>query len=251
VAPYLVGRVAHHLVRDFLAARKKAHILGIAGGQMVGTFVRSISGASSPFPVDNPDRSYMMLPLTLEPFGDHESGLADALVGELERRTTSLLGPGLVTAPTFTPTAGLAPDGPLPDSLSFAVAGVRRHYPKLDVAIFGCGDRRDDGWISRTLAELEGTPDPEPVTDVCLNLLSRDGQPIKLPVAPVGFTGIGIHHIERVASRPHRLALLLTHGESKGRAATVVFKAQCANAVVCDQDAARAALKALDGTDAS
>jgi len=42
-----------------------------------------------------------------------------------------------------------------------------------------------------------------------------------------------------------RLALLLTSGASKGLPLTLVVRAGCANAVVCDEAAARAALEAL------
>ena len=41
------------------------------------------------------------------------------------------------------------------------------------------------------------------------------------------------------------LALLLTSGRSKGLPITLVVRAGCANAIICDQAAARAALEIL------
>ena len=54
---------------------------------------------------------------------------------------------------------------------------------------------------------------------------------------------MALRHIKAVAKK--RLALLLTSGASKGLPLTLVVRAGCANAVVCDESAARAALEVL------
>ena len=56
-------------------------------------------------------------------------------------------------------------------------------YLDLDVAIYGCGDGVDDGWLSEVMRHVNVDPRSTPATDVCLNLLTADGQPIPLPAA--------------------------------------------------------------------
>jgi DNA-binding transcriptional regulator LsrR (DeoR family) len=64
---------------------------------------------------------------------------------------------------------------------------------------------------------------------------TRGHQPFSVPVA----------ELQRLAADPKRLALLLASGASKGLPITLVVRAGCADTVVCDAAAARAALAAL------
>ena len=243
VAPFLIARAAHQLVRSFLEVGK-GRTIGIAGGQHLDAFVRSTGPASSPFPsTPRGESSYTLVPLTLEPLYDHKHALADALVGELYARGNALLGPRRLTAPSFVP-FGYICEGDVEQS-NEAITLARSHYPELDVAVFGCGDDGDAGWIRHAAVTLGLRLDRQPVTDVCLNMLDAEAKPIPLVIrgAESEYLGVALRHIEPVARS--RLALLLTSGASKGLPLTLVVRAGCANALVCDEAAARAALEVL------
>jgi DNA-binding transcriptional regulator LsrR (DeoR family) len=126
-----------------------------------------------------------------------------------------------------------------------AITLVQSRYQRLDVAVFGCGDAGDAGWISHAALHLGLRLDRPPVTDVCLNMLDTNAEPIPLVIrgAESEYLGVALRHIRQVAR--NRLALLLTSGVSKGLPLTLVVRAGCANAVVCDEAAARAALEVL------
>jgi hypothetical protein len=217
IAPFLIAYVAHDVVADFLSGPKVAYQLGIAGGAHLKTFVSTIGATSSPFPdVPTSDRRFTLIPLTLEPFYDHGYYLADAVVGEFRARAACLLSQPRVEAPSFKP-FGYLENRQVQPLQTDSVQRVRRHYSTLDAAIYGCGARDDHGWIHATLQELDLEPQPTPKTDVCRN----------------------------IAESRSKLALLLTSGRGKGLPLTLVARAHCANAIVCDQAAARAAVKLL------
>jgi transcriptional regulator with XRE-family HTH domain len=250
IAPFLIARVAHRLVADFLRRHSTAFTLGIAGGFHVGTFVRTIGAVSSPFP-DTPgsDKRFIVVPLTLEPLFEHRFILADALAGEMVGRAAQLLGPRRVDAPSFKP-FGYLVDREIKPLLRDSVIRVRQHYSDLSVAIFGCGDKNDDGWISYMLSYLALTPEPPhaPATDVCLNMLSGKAEHTPLPdegSSPRRFLGVELQELKRITAHPERLALLLASGEKKGLPLSIVLRAGCASAVVRDQLAARAGIEAL------
>lgn len=247
IVPFLVARVAHELVARILKQHPHARTVGIAGGIHLATFVRTVGLDSSPFP-EGGDRCFVLLPLTFEPFRDHRFELADALVGELHARVAMLLGPPRVEAPSFQPFGYLEDHRPGPLETD-SVTIVRQRYNDLDVAAFGCGDRRDDGWIEWTERILALRLDRLPATDVCLNMLDETGEPIPLPDrrGVREYLGIGLDEIRALARRKDKLALLLASGASKGLPITLVARAGCCNAVVCDQSAAKAALAALRG----
>jgi DNA-directed RNA polymerase subunit alpha len=52
------------------------------------------------------------------------------------------------------------------------VMGVRAEYPRLEVGIYGCGDREHESRVQYLLAELGVERCAYPVTDLCLNLKS-------------------------------------------------------------------------------
>jgi hypothetical protein len=117
----------------------------------------------------------------------------------------------------------------------------------LDVVIYGCGDKDDDGWIHATLQKLGLEPQPTPETDVCLNMLSEKGAAVPLPseAGQREFLGVNLRDIRNIAGSRSKLALLLTSGRGKGLPLVLVARAHCTNAIVCDQAAARAALEVL------
>ena len=250
IAPFLIARVAHRMVADFLRQHPAAFTLGIAGGFHVGTFVRTIGAVSSPFP-DTPgsDKRFTIVPLTLEPMFEHRFILADALAGEMVGRAAQLLGPRRVDAPSFKP-FGYMVDREITPLVTDSVIRVRQHYSDLSVAVFGCGDKNDDGWISYMLSYLALTPEPPhtPETDVCLNMLSASAKHTPLPdegKSQRRFLGVELQELKRLTANPDRLSLLLASGEQKGLPLSIVLRAGCASAVVCDQLAARAAIEAL------
>ena len=250
ISPFLIARVAHRMVADFLRHHPAAFTLGIAGGFHVGTFVRTIGAVSSPFP-DTPgsDKRFTIVPLTLEPMFEHRFILADALAGEMVGRAAQLLGPRRVDAPSFKP-FGYMVDREINPLVTDSVIRVRQHYSDLSVAIFGCGDKKDDGWISHMLSILGLTPEPPhtPETDVCLNMLSGNTKHTPLPDEGKSrrrFLGVGLQDLTRLTANPDKLALLLASGEQKGLPLSLVLRAGCASAVVCDQLAATAAIEAL------
>jgi transcriptional regulator with XRE-family HTH domain len=250
IAPFLIARVAHRMVADFLRQHPAAFTLGIAGGFHVGTFVRTIGAVSSPFP-DTPgsDKRFTIVPLTLEPMFEHRFILADALAGEMVGRVAQLLGPGRVDAPSFKP-FGYLVDREIRPLVTDSVIRVRQHYGDLSVAVFGCGDKSEDGWISYMLSSLGLTPEPPhtPETDICLNMLSGNAEHTPLPDdgnAKRRFLGVGMQELHRLTASPDKLALLLASGEKKGLPLSIALRAGCASAVVCDQLTARAAIEAL------
>jgi transcriptional regulator with XRE-family HTH domain len=250
IAPFLIARVAHRMVARFLSEHPEAFSLGIAGGFHVGTFVRTIGADSSPFP-DNPgsDKRYTIVPLTLEPMFEHRFTLADALAGEMVGRVAQLLGPRRVDGPSFKP-FGYMVGQEINPLMTDSVIRVRQHYSELSVAVFGCGDQSDDGWISHMLTTLALTPEPQhkPETDVCLNMLSGSAEHTPLPAEGKSqrrFLGVGLQELRRLTDHPDKLSLLLASGEQKGLPLSIVLRAGCASAVVCDQRAAEAAIDAL------
>ena len=178
-APFFVGFEAHALVADFLTRNPTAYTLGIAGGLHVATFARCIGARTSPFPdLPGSDKRFTLVPLTLEPFFEHRFELADALVGALGAKAGYLLGSARLEAPTLKPFGYLVDSVMEPQPID-AAAGLRRHYSQLDVGIFGCGDKEDDGWIQHTLKDLGIDLETMPATDVCLNMLSETGEPAR------------------------------------------------------------------------
>ena len=249
IAPFLIAYVAHALIEKFLHDNKGAFTLGLGGGLHVDTFVRTVDATSSPFPeLPGSDRRFTIVPLTLEPFTEHKFRLADALVGELDSRAGSLIGPHRVESLTFTPFGFLAQRQVKPLEPN-SIQNVRSHYQKLDIAIFGCGNREDDGWIQNVLQDLGVDSELVPETDVCMNMISDKAEAIALPPSDDGgrreFLGVNFREIRGIAAAPNKLGLLLTSGKGKGRALSLVAQAGYANAIVCDQAAARAALDAL------
>lgn len=244
IAPRLIARVAHRVVARCLKEHRTEVTMGIAGGIHLEAFVGSIGPASSPFP-DEYDLRLTVVPLTLEPFHEHRFELSDALVGDLYRRATSVLGETPVHAPSFTP-FGFQVDGKVGELDTRSIVQMRDLYLNLDIAVFGCGDGGDDGWIDRFQRTLCFHPEPAPETDVCLHFISATGQLIPLPNGRQPL-GASIADIRRLASQPRKLALVLASGQSKGRPIVLVVRAGFANAVVCDAAAARAALAAVAG----
>jgi hypothetical protein len=242
IAPYLIARVAHGVVAGCLEDHPATATIGIAGGMHVGAFVRSI-GPTAPLFLDRPDRHLVLVPLTLEPFHDHRFELADALVGQLHARAASLLGEDRVQAPSFTP-FGYFKDGTICPLDTSSIVQVRDQYLNLDVAVFGCGDDGDEGWIKRIQRTLVFRFEPPPVTDVCMHFIAATSGLLPYPSGREPL-GVPIEEIRRLASQRSRLALLLASGESKGRPIALVARAGCTNAVVCDAAAARAALAAV------
>jgi DNA-binding transcriptional regulator LsrR (DeoR family) len=121
---------------------------------------------------------------------------------------------------------------------------VRNGYRGLDVAVFGCGDLESDGWLEQILRGVTIAPGASPATDVCLNLLDEEARPIPLSKGRE-FVGISLADIRRLVGRDDRLAVLLTSGPAKGLPLVVASRAGCADTIVCDQAAARAALEVL------
>jgi DNA-binding transcriptional regulator LsrR (DeoR family) len=244
LAPFQIAWVAHALVAEFVA-ENPAYVIGIAGGRHVATFVRTIGADSSPFP-EGGDRRIEIVPLTREPLDDHRFELADALAADLAERAGRLLGPDRVRAPSFLSFSYLR--NKQPEALrTDAVLRVRQRYSDLNLAIFGCGDKQDDGWIRWALSALGIETERDPVTDVCLNMLSEKAEPVPMLVGGERreFLGVSIAELQRVAAARDKLALLLTSGESKGFPLVVAVRSGCVNAVVCDETAAQAALAAL------
>jgi transcriptional regulator with XRE-family HTH domain len=246
-APYLVARLAHRVVADFLRANPSVFNLGIAGGIHVGSFVRTIGAATSPFPdLPGGDKRYMIVPLTMEPLFEHRLWLSDPLAGEMRARTAELLGPDRVRAPSFR-AAGFLLDAKNGKLDRESLAHVRELFSDLDLAVFGCGDTADDGWIGHALRKLDLKPTATPETDVCLNLLDRSGEEIALYQNEHRreLAGVRLPDIRRLARRDNKLALLLTSGARKGLPLTLVVRAGCADTIVCDQAAALSALEML------
>jgi len=245
VAPFLVARVAHGLVEKHIAEQETIYTTGLAGGVHCATFVHSIGAASSPFPDDSGDKRLTFVPLTLEPFLNHKLPMADAVVAQMASKGRSLLGSKRIEALTFQG-FGYATDNRVEPPSTKGIVMVREGYLDLDVAIYGCGDPVDDGWLSEVMRHVGIDPAATPATDVCLNLLTADGQPIHLPDRRQ-FVGVSLSDIQRLVVHEGKLALLLTSGRAKGEPITVVSRAGCADTIVCDQAAARSALEVLSG----
>lgn len=246
-APYLVARLAHRVVAEFLSAHSDVYNVGIAGGIHVAHFVRTISAATSPFPYRPGDnKRFVIVPLTLEPLFDHRLWLADPLAAEMRARAADLLGPERVRASSFR-AAGFLENSKIGKLDKDSLAHVREFFGDLDVAIFGCGDTHDDGWIGQALKKLELKANAAPATDVCLNLIDRDGNEITLTDSEDTrqLLGAALPDIRRVVHATNKLALLVTSGARKGLPLTLVVKAGCADTIVCDQSAAHAALEAI------
>jgi DNA-binding transcriptional regulator LsrR (DeoR family) len=245
IAPYLIARVAHRVVERCLEDHHPANAtIGIAGGIHVAAFVESVGVTTSPFGSGG-DRHITLLPMTLEPFHEHRFELSDALAGALHRRAVSLLGEARVQAPSLA-TFGYLEHGRIGTLDTAAIRLVREQFLNLDVAIVGCGDPSNQGRIGRIERTLSLRLVPRPLTDVCMHFIGADGEPIPYPggLEPLG---VPIDELRRLAAQANRLALLLASGASKGLPITLVVRAGCANAVVCDAAAGRAALAAIAG----
>ena len=246
LVPFLIAHVAHRVVGTFFRNHPQTYTLGIAGGIHVASFVGLVGADSSPFPEDG-NRQFTLVPLTVEPFDEHRFDLADTLVGQLYSRAAMLLGHRRLNAHSCQP-FGYVVDGQIGELDKQSIIVMRSQYRKLDVAIFGCGDKSIDGWMGWARRAGDKGFDPLPATDVCLNPISGDGTPIPLPDSGglrCEHLGVAIEDIRSMTSDHGKLALLLASGTSKGLPITLVVRAGCANTVVCDQAAARAALTTL------
>jgi hypothetical protein len=242
-APFLAALVAHRLVAEFMERNENVYYIGLAGGAHCQAFVASIGAGSSPFPDPCGDKRLVFVPLTLEPFSDHRVPLAVGVVAQMAAAAGALLGPRRVEALTFQPVAYVS-GGELRSQDSVSIAKVRDRYDDLHVAIYGCGDRGQGGWLGRLLENARIEPSVQPTTDVCLKPLSESGDEIPLS-GDLRYVGLELKHIRGMIDKGDRLAILLATGAAKGLPITVVARAGCAGTVVCDQAAARAALQAL------
>lgn len=243
VMPFLVARVAHEIVAQHLLDHPTVYSIGLAGGMHCSTFVRSTGAESSPFPDDSGDKQITFVPLTLEPFWNHQLPMADAVVGQMVAQARALLGARRVDGLTLQSFAYIV-DERVAGRGDNEFTEVRRHYRDLDIAIFGCGDLESDGWLECVLRRVRIDAHAKPATDVCLNLLDENGAPIPLPDGRE-FVGISLPDIRRLVGSDDRLALLLTSGSAKGRPIVVASRAGCADTIVCDAAAANAALEVL------
>lgn len=247
IAPFLVARVAHEIVRKFLERYPYTSNVGLAGGMHVQAFVQTIGPRCSPLPdPSKTDRQFTVMPLTMEPFYDHLLGIADGLVSEFARRCAAMLGRRRIEAMSFKP-FGFTDNRRAPKLESTAVDLVRERYHRLDVAVFGCGSGPGDGWIDEMLHRLGLDAKERVRTDVCLNLLDEEGEliPLELDGRRREPLGVDLARIQDLASREDRLALLLSTGQVKGVSMAILAKAGAINSTVCDEAAARACLHAL------
>ena len=198
---------------------------------------------SSPFPDDSGDKAITFLPLTLEPFNNHELPMAEIAVGEMVRKSKALLGSRRVNGFSLL-SRGSVSKGKVKLFGAEAIGRVRDEYRELGIAIFGCGDLERDGWLEKALRSVEGAENLYPATDLCLNLFDERGERIPLP-GDREFVTIGVSDIKRLVQRPDRLALLLTSGAAKGKPIVVAARAGCLDTLICDEAAAEAALKEL------
>jgi len=243
VMPFLIARLAHQIVARHMVEHPTVYTIGLAGGMHCSTFVRSAGAESSPFPDESGDKQIKFVPLTLEPFLSHKLPMADAVVGQMVAQARGLLGARRVDGCTLQ-SFGYVIDEKVSRLDDHGITQVRQHYRDLDVAIFGCGDLENDGWLEQVMRGVRIDAGTEPATDVCLNLLAEDGTPIALPDRRE-FVGISLADIRRLVRRQDRLAVLLTSGRAKGRPIVVASRAGCAGTIVCDQAAAKAALEVL------
>lgn len=247
IAPFLVARVAHEVLRRFLERYPYTANIGLAGGMHVQALVQTIGPRCSPFPdPTRGHRQFTFMPLTMEPFYDHLYGISDGLVAEFARRGAAMLGPRRIEAMSFKPFGLTGNAGEIrldPMSVGF----VRERYNRLDVAVFGCGTGPGDGWIDKMVHRLRLDAKEKVRTDVCLNLLDENGQLIPLEIEgrrrePLG---VDLARIQTLARTKDRLALLLASGQAKGESMAVLAKAGAISAAVCDAAAAEACLNAL------
>jgi hypothetical protein len=248
VAPYLVARAAHDVIARFLARHPDAFMIGTAGGLHAALVASLIGAASSPFPGNGGvARRYTVVPLTCEPFVRHLYQLADASVGKWRDSGCALLGENRVDALTIRATGWRLGPGVLqltPDAIMF----VRDCYPRLHVAVYGCGDRSENGWIHAALLDNGIVLDGEAESDLCLNFIDSEGRPLTMRGGGErrDWLGIGLAELRHLARDAHKLALLLATGPHKGPAIRAVALARGANTLVLDQAAAEAALRELD-----
>lgn len=242
-APHQIARVGHAIVARHFERHQTIYTIGFSGGVHCATFVRAAGPESSPFADMFGTQRVTMVPLTLEPFDNHALPMADVVVGEMVDRASCLLGARRAKGETFQ-SFGYLVDEQIDRREHGALDSVRRHYRDLDIAIYGCGDLENDGWLECALRRVSLPASARPLTDICLNLLDENGASIKLPGGRE-FVGISQSDIQRVVERPGRLALLLTSGHTKGRPIVAANRAGCLDTLVCDQAAARAALSAL------
>jgi len=243
ITPFLIARLAHRIVASHLREHPTTYYIGLAGGMHCSTFVRSTGAESSPFPDDSGDKQITFVPLTLEPFWNHQLPMADAVVGQMVAQARALLGARRVNGLTLQ-SFGYVTHERISRLDDAGITHVRQRYRDLDVAIFGCGDLESDGWLEQVIRRVTIDPAVRPATDVCLNMLAEDGTSIQLSEQRE-FVGISLADIRRLVPRKDGLALLLTSGRAKGRPIVVASRAGCTDTIVCDQSAATAALEML------
>jgi hypothetical protein len=242
VAPFLIARAAHGLVARFLAEHPPARTLGIAAGLHLAAFVRSIGPDSSPFP-DGDDRTFVIVPLTLEPFHGRRFELADALAGDLHARARPCLA-RCVCGPRASSRSATS-------RATTSASSTPSRSRWSGRSITGSTSRSSGAATPATTAGSNGRRKilrPRFVSPPPTDMIDENGDPIPLGEHGVRreYLGAGIDEIKSVATREGKLALLLASGESKGKPIALVVSAGCANAVVCDQAAARAVLAELE-----
>jgi len=249
-APFLAALRAHAVLLDFFMRNPDVRNIGLSGGAHLETFVRCTGPTSSPIPDRLGGSSVVgIVPLTSEPRNDHQYSTAEALVGSFSARVADLLGGRRhVSAPSFKAFGRMENRqvGPLQ---SEGVIRVRQCFRDLEVAVFGCGDDQEEGWVRQLNDELDLRLEVKPVTEIALRLLDRNGDEVPL-VDSDGtvheLLGVSLRDIRRIADREEHLTMLLTSGKAKGVPMVATVRGGYANVVICDQRAALAALDELD-----
>ena len=246
-APYMAALVAHELVAKTIRAHRHVYRIGLAGGVHCDAFARMTGALSSPFPEPSGDKEITFVPLTLEPFHDHSHAVAEAVVAQMAHASSALLGRVRVNALSLR-AFGFFEANEVRIRERDAINITREAYNHLDIAIFGCGHDGDDSWLRRIQPELgidpEASSEDAAVTDICLHLLRADGQPLRAPDGRE-FIGVSLTHLRRLARSETKLALLISSGGDKGAAILAATLSKCANALICDELAAKDVLLEL------
>jgi hypothetical protein len=242
LAPVFIALRAHVIVAEFFGSHNSVFTIGLAGGAHCEQFVTMVGSQSCPIPQESGDRRLTFVPLTLEPFTNHDQPIANRVVGEMVTRCAYLIGRPRVSAPSLQ-SFGYVVNGVVGQPERASLETVREQYDRLDAIVCGCGDREPNGWLDLALIKV-GMSDPDIATDAMFNLLTVDGKQRPLEGGR-SFVGLSLLSAQRLARSPNKLALLLTSGTSKGLPLVAVNRSGAVNTIVCDERAALAALEGL------
>ena len=223
--------------------------IGLAGGFSVFNMVNQIYCKDDIFPPSTDRTNYVLVPLYLEPFGEYKSFVAESIVSNLFMTLYTGSANSNVQGYIMHPFIYQNDKEDLiVKENNFRMAQLP--LQNLDIAVSGCGARNQPSALLNELMEryTKSIKEHEKVvTDLCGNLLKKDGKSFEFKLANEDFIppGIGLSQLQRMAGDAEKRAIILASGEAKTEAVMSIIKGKYLNVLIIDEHLGKSLLKHL------